>query len=56
MPMKRLILLPFLAFCLLAEGGLSSYAQSRNDKQIYFDALQTTGTILSSVQRRIVKK
>ena len=54
MSMKRLILLPFLAFCLLAEGGLSSYAQSRNDKQIYFDALQTTGTILSSVQRYFV--
>ena len=52
--MKRLILLPFLAFCLFAEGGLSSYAQSRNDKQIYFDALQTTGTILSSVQRYFV--
>lgn len=54
MSMKRLILLPFLAFCFFAEGGFSSYAQSRNDKQIYFDALQTTGTILSSVQRYFV--
>ena len=54
MSMKRLILLPFLAFCLFAEGGFSSYAQSHNDTQIYFDALHTTGTILSSVQRYFV--
>lgn len=52
--MKRLLALVALALCLLVEGHTTASAQSRNDKQIYFDALQTTGTILSSVQRYFV--
>ncbi len=51
--MKRLLTLVSSLLFILSLT-LRAEAQSKNEKQIYFDALQTTGTILSSVQRYFV--